>query len=120
VIYKKSRNADRAKDALEYVMQPEVIQKIADSAAGRSVPPFKDLANTEFWKKPPYDALVKIVGEVGRPRYYPFGESAWGAAVISAQPIATMLENHLQKNMPADQAYQAAFQEIQTQYEKFK
>jgi multiple sugar transport system substrate-binding protein len=120
VIYKKAKNADRAMEALEYVMQPEQIQKIVDSAAGRSVPPYKGLTDTEFWKKDPYSSLVKIVGETGRPRYHPFGESAWGAAVIDSNIMSDMFTRVVQQNEDPDKAVDWAHAEIVKIYEKFK
>ena len=120
VIYKKARNADRAMEALEYAMQPEQIQKIVESAAGRSVPVYKGLTDSEFWKKEPYQDLVKIVGETGRPRYHPFGESAWGAAVIDSDVISQMYTRVLQQNEDPAKTVEWAHGEIVKLYEKFK
>lgn len=120
VIYKKAKNAARAMEALEYVMQPSVIQKISESAAGRSVPPYKGLTDTDFWKKDPYKALVDIVGQTGRPRYYPYGESAWGAQFISSWTISDMVQKVVQGNEDPERAVDWAHGEALKLYDKFK
>ena len=68
--FKKAPNASKSLSALEYLLQPENLQKISKSVEGRFVPVYKGQAKGEFWEKSKFSQLAQIA-ENGRVRNWP-------------------------------------------------
>jgi ABC-type glycerol-3-phosphate transport system substrate-binding protein len=120
VIYKKAKNAEKAKEALLYFMEPERYRTYTESVIGRSVPVYKDLTKTDFFQKDPFNNLVKIVDGGGRGRYHAGIPNAWLNATIDANIVSDMIQRVIQQNEEPEKALDWANAEILKLYDKFK
>jgi ABC-type glycerol-3-phosphate transport system substrate-binding protein len=117
-VFKKAKMADKANSALEYFLQPAVLEKISKAVEGRFVPIYRDHTKTDFWQKSGFAAL-KDITENGRIREWPAPPAAWLPDVTDARyTLSDMVQKILNDNMPVEKAQEWAQAEMMDSYTK--
>ncbi len=118
--FKKSKQAGKATEALEYLLQPENLLKISKSVEGRFVPVYKGQAKGEFWEKSKFAQLAQIADN-GRVRNWPAPPQAWLADVTDAKyTLSDMMNKIINENQSVESAQEWAQGQMMESYNKFK
>jgi ABC-type glycerol-3-phosphate transport system substrate-binding protein len=117
--FKKAPNAAKSLSALEYLLQPENLQKISKSVEGRFVPVYRGHAKGEFWEKSKFAQLAQIA-DSGRIRNWPAPAQPWLADVQDAKfTLSDMMNKIINEGMAIESAQEWAQQQMMESYTKF-
>jgi multiple sugar transport system substrate-binding protein len=106
LIYRGAKNADLAKEAIKYVMQPDKWSKIATQAGGLILPAYESEWKNDFWQSDPNFAQLQT--QVRDPNgynqtYYPGPVNPAIDAIVAAKILENMMAAIIQKGgKPAD------------------
>ena len=117
-IFKDSKVQDVAKEALAYVMDPAQYGKYIDLAAGRYVPIYKKMTDTQFWKTDPYYNTYPNIADTGRIMAYAGQPTPAFGEVMRGYIITDCIQAIIVQGQSVDAAVNAADQKIQAIYKK--
>jgi ABC-type glycerol-3-phosphate transport system substrate-binding protein len=118
--FKKAPNVAKSLSALEFLLQPENLQKISKSVEGRFVPVYRGQATGEFWETSKFAQLAQIADN-GRIRNWPAPPQAWLADVTDAKYVLSdMMNKIINEGQSIESAQEWAQGQMMDSYEKFK
>ena len=118
--FKKAPNAAKATSALEYLLQPENLNKISKSVEGRFVPVYRGQAKGEFWEKSKFAQLADIAVN-GRVRNWPAPPQPWLSDVTDAKyTLSDMMNKIINEKQSIESAQEWAQGQMMESYNKFK
>jgi ABC-type glycerol-3-phosphate transport system substrate-binding protein len=117
--FKKAPNASKALSALEFLLQPENLQKISKSVEGRFVPVYRGHAKGEFWEKSKFAQLAQIA-DSGRVRNWPAPSQPWLSDVTDAKyTLSDMMNRIINEKQSIESAQEWAQGQMMESYNKF-
>ncbi|HEX9015600.1 MAG TPA: extracellular solute-binding protein [Chloroflexota bacterium] len=117
-IFKDSKIPDIAKEALAFVLEPERYNTYITGAAGRYVPVYKKLTDTNFWKTDPYYNTFPAIAETGRIMAYPGQPHPAFGEVLRNYVLADCIQAVIVQGQSVDDAVNEADKKIQAIYKK--
>jgi multiple sugar transport system substrate-binding protein len=107
LLFNKNPNPELAKGLVEYYMAPEQYRVTIEEGDGRWGPVYKDMYNSDFWKRPAFQHWRGMV-ERGRPFPSPGALNAAAGEVIATSVISRMMHRVLVESWEAEKAVEEA------------
>jgi hypothetical protein len=116
--FKKAPLANRAPEAIDYLMQPERLGALSKAVEGRFVPVYRDHAKGEFWEKSKF-AEMRVIAENGRARDWPSAQLPWRYDVEGARfTVSDMMNKIINEKMKIEDAQEWAQKDMMDSYTK--
>ena len=108
-----------AKGLAEYWMAPENLRVMIEEGGGRWGPPYKDMYDSEFWRRPAFQHW-RVMLERGRQFPSPGTATAASGEVLATFTIGHMLHRVLVESWEAEKAVEEAHKKVAEIYARYQ
>jgi len=119
LLFKHNPYPEVAKGLAEYWMAPDNLKVMIEEGDGRWGPPYKNMYNSEFWKRPVFQHWRGML-ERGRTFASPGVINAASGEVLATYTIGRMMHRVLVESWPAEKAVEEAHKKVATIYARYQ
>lgn len=117
--FKGAKNPAAAKEALKYLVQPDVYAKIIETGLNRWAPIYKNMMDKPQWQQPAYKSYKRLM-EVGKTIAHAGPPNAAFEECITTWIIPRMLQDVVNGSKDAETAMNEAYAKMVVVYNKWK